>query len=472
MAERCINDGKADLANLSPEGSDTRQALDILTTAMRTGASDVARRAWLYLTAAVQAPDPRKDKYALAARLHVDLLSGDLELARERLQRCKEDPSVRQVLSQLRGIQDSFGPFAREIRQAGIAHARILAQGGRVKHAAGPVVAVYLPASLLRPKESPAISRVFENVRKAYAAVLLSVRAEGLPLQVIISGERMTTGNAPACAFAVSHHSHGKGERRLHIKEGDVHGLMCMDPLGYSGWSSMATLRGVWNRIPDAEADRHAASVIERMRDSHASKYIQRFDPHLDLPPRFVFVALQMMSDSVQALADIPMLDMLRLVVERFGGTGVTVLVKRHPLCASSRVRAALDDCAKERHVRITDASIHQLLPRCEAVFTVNSGVGSEALAYAKPVYTFGGCDYRAATHAIRSRADFMALCAEVGPAMPVAELTRFFCYYRTRYLVDIDDPCRLERALRERLLEPARSALARFHEPRHMGVA
>jgi len=468
MAEVYINDGKAGHASYSFEGSGTRKALDILTTAMRTGASDVARRAWLYLMAAVQVPDSRKDKYAVMARIHVDLLSGDLESAWGRSQSCEEDPNVHQVLSQLRSIQDCFGSFAREIRQAGIVHAQMLAQGSKVEHATGPVVAVYLPASLLRPKESPAISRVFESVRKAFAAVLLSVRTEGLPLQVIISGERMMTDHAPACAFAISYHSHGTGERRLHIKEGDVLGLMCMDPFGYSGWSSMSTLRGVWNRISDAEADQHAAAVVERLHHSHASKYIQRPDPNLDLPPRFVFVALQMMRDPVQALADIPMLDMLRLVVERFAGTGIAVLVKRHPLCTSLRVRAALEDCAKELHVRITDASIHQLLPQCEAVFTVNSGVGSEALAYAKPVYTFGGCDYRVATHAIRSPVDFIAHCAEVGPAMPTAELRRFFCYYRTRYLVDIHDPCRLERALRERLLEPARSAIARFNELRH----
>lgn len=464
MPEICITDMKAGMANLSQEGSDTRQALDILTTAMRTGASNVARHAWFYLAAAVQTPNLQKDEYALAARLHIDLLSGDLELVREKLQSCENDPCVHKLIPQLHDILECFGPFAQDIRQAGIAHARLLAQGDKVKHAEGPVVAVYVPASLLRPKESPAISPVFQGVRKAFAAVLLSVKTEGLPLHVIISGERMTTNNAPACAFAVSHHSHGTGARRLHIKEGDVHGLMCMDPLGYSGWSSMAEQRVIWNQIPDAEADRHAATVIQRVSDLHSSKYFQRFDPSLNLPPQFVFVALQMMYDSVQALADIPMLEMLRLVVARFSGTGVAVLVKRHPLCASSRVQSALESYVKERHVWITKASIHQLLPQCEAVFTVNSGVGSEALAYGKPVYTFGGCDYRAATHAIRSRADFIAHCAEVGPAMSATELRRFFCYYRTRYLVDMHDPYRLERALRERLLDPARSSLAKFH--------
>ena len=470
MAEGRIDDGGVSPARLLPEDADTRHTLNFLTTAMRTGAYDVARLAWLHLMTAVEAPDGRRDEYALVARLHVDLLSGDLESVRQRLQVCEEDPNVREVLPQLRSIQDNFGPFGPEIRQAGIVHARTLAQGGTVQHPAGPVVAIYLPASLLRPKESPAISRVFETVRRAFAAVLRSVRAEGLPLQIVISGERMMTDNAPTCAFAVSHHSHGTGERWLHIKEGDVLGLMCMDPHGYSGWSSMSTLRGQWNRIPDVEADRHAALLIEGLRASQSSKYIQRFRPNLELPSRFVFVALQMISDPVQVLADIPMLDMLRLVVERFTGTGVTVVVKRHPLCASSSVRSALDSCAKERHVLITDASIHQLLPLCEAVFTVNSGVGSEALAYGKPVYTFGGCDYRLATHAIRSRADFVTLCAEVGPAMSEAELRRFLCYYRTRYLVDINDPSRLERALRERLLDPARAALETFHELQHRG--
>ena len=42
----------------------------------------------------------------------------------------------------------------------------------------------------------------------------------------------------------------------------------------------------------------------------------------------------------------------------------------------------------------IDDISIHQLLESCMAVFTVNSGVGLEAILHRKKVFTFGNADY------------------------------------------------------------------------------
>ena len=51
--------------------------------------------------------------------------------------------------------------------------------------------------------------------------------------------------------------------------------------------------------------------------------------------------------------------------------------------------------------ILISDASIHQLIEPALAVFTVNSGVGSEALLHLKPVYLFGRADYRHVCHEI-----------------------------------------------------------------------
>ena len=42
----------------------------------------------------------------------------------------------------------------------------------------------------------------------------------------------------------------------------------------------------------------------------------------------------------------------------------------------------------------IDNANIHTLLSHSKAVFTVNSGVGFEAILHQKPVFTFGRADY------------------------------------------------------------------------------
>lgn len=55
--------------------------------------------------------------------------------------------------------------------------------------------------------------------------------------------------------------------------------------------------------------------------------------------------------------------------------------------------------------VGANQCSIHFLLKNCEAVFTVNSGTGMEALLYDKPVYTFGEVDYEAVSHHVEPEA-------------------------------------------------------------------
>ena len=132
------------------------------------------------------------------------------------------------------------------------------------------------------------------------------------------------------------------------------------------------------------------------------SKYAQSqtLDP---LPERFVFVVLQTIGDMVQRNAYMPMLDMLDAVVRRFENSGYMVVVKRHPKCRSRRVRNALNTVAQRPHVLVTQASIHQLLNSAQAVFTVNSGVGGEALVYETPIYCFGKADYSSVASRMRS---------------------------------------------------------------------
>jgi len=42
----------------------------------------------------------------------------------------------------------------------------------------------------------------------------------------------------------------------------------------------------------------------------------------------------------------------------------------------------------------MSDASVHDLISGANAVFTVNSGVGLEALLHGRPVVVTGECDY------------------------------------------------------------------------------
>ena len=50
----------------------------------------------------------------------------------------------------------------------------------------------------------------------------------------------------------------------------------------------------------------------------------------------------------------------------------------------------------------VNNASIHQCLDECEAMFSVNSGgAGLDAILHQKPIFTFGRVDYQSIAHTV-----------------------------------------------------------------------
>lgn len=231
------------------------------------------------------------------------------------------------------------------------------------------------------------------------------------------------------------------GAQVLHFKAADLPQRTCFDGQGFAGWSSLAsrTVAELETGVSPAEEARFFAQMRKAALHSRQSKYVQKEGP-LELPERFVFVALQTIGDMVQRNAYIPMLDMLDMVAHRYSGSGVSVVVKRHPKCRSARVSKALAKYAKDENVLITNGSIHEIFERAQAVFTVNSGVGAESLVHGVPLFLFGAADYAPAAHHIRSEADLERLTQTLKPAVSEQELYRFLYYYRNIYQLRLDE--------------------------------
>lgn len=300
---------------------------------------------------------------------------------------------------------------------------------------------VATPRRFLRPdrlaRKRTALTNLLAMIDVAQAAAI----KRGLGLQ-IVAVEQLQ--DLPPARLVLSHHTvedglftalREKGSTVWHFKTGDLPGSLTIDAGGFSGWSTLAR-RSIESLDLDsmdltaAEAffqQRYAAVVGENQ-----SKYQQPDQTQASLPdPLFVFVALQTLGDMVQRQARVPMLDMLAMVIRRFAGTGVTVVVKRHPKCRSKRVLAAINAARLQPHVRITAASIHQILAAASALFTVNSGVGSEAMLHKVPIYCFGGADYAPVAHQVRSEGDLIEMTTPIRPAVSDADLVRFHAYYR-----------------------------------------
>jgi hypothetical protein len=258
--------------------------------------------------------------------------------------------------------------------------------------------------------------------------------------------------------FILSFHTSGQFNGFLHFKRADLPDYVVIDRCGYSGWSSLSGCQVTDLNLPETDAavafvEQHFQDVIK----GNISKYQQ---PSLGLandplPAAFVFVALQVPNDRTQLMARFTMEQMLAIVVARFRNSGVRVVVKPHPKAKVSPLEAVLADLSDQGLIDVRYDSIHDLLGQALAVITINSGVGSEAMLYKKPIYTFGAADYDCVTHRIATAQQFNDLTTPIRPAVSEDILVRFITYYRQQYLVDRSQPGRLESALQERLIDP-----------------
>ncbi|MDO9452295.1 MAG: hypothetical protein Q7J29_05485 [Stagnimonas sp.] len=288
----------------------------------------------------------------------------------------------------------------------------------------------------------------FEEVRhyqrKTFSLVLQALLAKGIRPVIVPQFALNEQVVLPGTHLSVSYHTIDSRPNCIHIKEADLPHLMNIDPYGYAGWSSLALRPKEWidaelEKISDEEANAFFEAEHARIVGGNLSKYRQPEQDASWQPPKpYVFLALQTRWDKVQELAYVDMLDMLRIVVNRFEDTGINVVIKRHPACQDHGVANTLRELAMRSHVQISTASVHTLMAHAEAVMIANSGVGAEALAHMKPVYLFGRAEYQYACHTVRTAQEFAEKTACLALPLPAQNLRRFYCFYKAKTLQDI----------------------------------
>lgn len=224
-----------------------------------------------------------------------------------------------------------------------------------------------------------------------------------------------------------SYHTVGRWPRIVHFKAADVPPYLCIDSEGFAGWATLAFEDFESLGIESSPKDiKFAQEWATRYHFSNESKYEQAPLGANNLPGDFVFVALQVASDLSQKLRRWPQWVMLLMVATRFAGSDLKTVVKRHPKCESRVIGGILYLLEKTRLIQVTKASIHELIPKSRAIFTVNSGVGSEALMYEKPVYLFGSADYQLATWQVKTLRDLWKMTTNLTLPLDLAELRAF----------------------------------------------
>ncbi|MEX2743075.1 hypothetical protein AB3480_17260 [Rhizobium mongolense] len=241
-----------------------------------------------------------------------------------------------------------------------------------------------------------------------------------------------------------SYHTVSGHRNGLHFKETDRPSRFSFDTGGYSGWSEFS--RKSLAELPLHEVDATAAGRFFQKDQAQTisrnlSKYTQSpLHATEALPARFVFVALQMMGDSVQELAFCSPTEMMEEVVKVCEKNGYSVVVKRHPLCGSAAIGKYIRENESAGRIISATGSIHSIIAKSAAVCVINSGVGAEALLHEKPVYVFGRSDYMAACFICEQQGEFEKQFQPGRTAVSAEDLRRFWYLLRNEYAVDLRD--------------------------------
>ncbi len=111
----------------------------------------------------------------------------------------------------------------------------------------------------------------------------------------------------------------------------------------------------------------------------------------------YIFFPIQIPTDqSIQFFSDVSVLDVLTSLIEWARSSGVAVVLKSHP--ANRKSMIPFEALVDGHTVFISSANVKDLIEHSEAVYTINSGVGFEALLQLKPVVTFGRVEYDCVT--------------------------------------------------------------------------
>lgn len=178
-------------------------------------------------------------------------------------------------------------------------------------------------------------------------------------------------------------------------------------------------------------------------------------------PPK-VFFPLQIRHDqAIRYFCDHAFDDVLAAVVAWSEKRGVVLHIKGHP-ANPKLMREYQQRYPTSPWLQWRDDNLHDLVDECDAVFTVNSGVGFEAMLHGKPIVMFGRAEYdcvaiRAHPHDIDAA---WAACQASSPAQLLDAYRRFFDWFTTRYAVDLSQPQASERRLAQLAKQIARLAL------------
>lgn len=177
------------------------------------------------------------------------------------------------------------------------------------------------------------------------------------------------------------------------------------------GWCADAS---VWPIKPSINCDKQIFKKYQNLCKQGLSKFPQPKRNQFINQNKYILFLCQLPYDqTIKLHSDISVMDALIKTIKISISLGIQLIIKPHPLNKEA-MRPFLELAAKNNLTSnkyeilwAKTANIHDLLEKCEAVFTVNSGGGMEAILHNKPVFCFGRSDYASVSHFITDGIDW-----------------------------------------------------------------
>ena len=250
----------------------------------------------------------------------------------------------------------------------------------------------------------------------------------------------------PYAKYNFSYHSCGRDRNHLRLKESPLRGYYNIDTEGYSGWLSINNGETTWTKIRNADPkdiECNYLKLYNQFVTNSLSKYRQPKGKE-DLPPNYIFLATQVVGDSVNQLANINVIELLKYVAEYVKENNVNLVIKRHPKCKSPVVEIELRKLQKNKNIHISTGNIHHLIKNSKFCVMVNSGVGLESLMHLKQVVTTGLSDYSICSHYATNKQELFKhldlLNKGSNNKYSAIDIKSFLHYYFSNYLFNLDD--------------------------------
>lgn len=156
----------------------------------------------------------------------------------------------------------------------------------------------------------------------------------------------------------------------------------------------------------------------------------------------YIFLPLQIPHDqSIRYFSDLSELEVVEAVIHWARERDIAVVMKPHP--ANLKSMLPFESMADGSTVFCSTAHVYDLIKYATSVYTINSGVGFEALLQIKPVVTFGRVEYDCVT--FKATLDNLDQAWEYSLNANESELEnryrRFVNWFLGEYAVDMSQP-------------------------------